>query len=163
MCPKRSELKEKVMKYANDRLIKKYCHQMNISENRAEVAFTELKKFLFICGVTNEALTPSRRLDEIWHQFILFTGDYMRFCSKFFGRMIHHRPDVDFTPRTKEVNDMAYERAYSIATDEFGELDPEFWMSPHLVDTAKCNNSESETAKCSNEKVETGKNIYVEV
>lgn len=145
----RELLKKRVIAYTNPGLIKKYGFEKGISEEAAAVAFTELKKFLYICGVTNEALTPSAGVDDIWHQFILFTGDYMRFCNRYFNQMIHHTPDTEFDHKTKSANNLAYERAYDIALEEFGPLDPDFWVSPNLVNAAKCSDDDQDTSKCS--------------
>jgi hypothetical protein len=37
---------------------------------------------------------PSQVADDLWHEFILYTRDYQRFCQKAFGRMLHHTPAV---------------------------------------------------------------------
>ena len=31
-------------------------------------------------------------IDECWHQFILFTREYMEFCRQYFGRYVPHAP-----------------------------------------------------------------------
>lgn len=35
---------------------------------------------------------PSQVVDDLWHEFILFTRNYQQFCSKAFGRYLHHTP-----------------------------------------------------------------------
>lgn len=35
---------------------------------------------------------PSQVVDDMWHDFILFTRNYQDFCSKAFGRYLHHTP-----------------------------------------------------------------------
>lgn len=37
---------------------------------------------------------PSRVVDDLWHEFILFTRDYANFCQLAFGRFLHHTPAV---------------------------------------------------------------------
>lgn len=37
---------------------------------------------------------PSQAADELWHEFILHTRHYERFCRKAFGRFLHHTPAV---------------------------------------------------------------------
>jgi hypothetical protein len=37
---------------------------------------------------------PSQAVDELWHQFILYTKAYADFCNKAFGRFMHHTPAV---------------------------------------------------------------------
>jgi hypothetical protein len=36
---------------------------------------------------------PSRAVDEAWHEFILDTRSYTRFCEEAFGEYLHHTPD----------------------------------------------------------------------
>src|SRR5512135_3332900 len=35
---------------------------------------------------------PSQVVDDLWHDFILFTRHYRHFCAKAFGRFLHHTP-----------------------------------------------------------------------
>lgn len=37
---------------------------------------------------------PSQVADTLWHEFILYTRDYQRFCSTAFGQFLHHSPAV---------------------------------------------------------------------
>ena len=37
---------------------------------------------------------PSQVADELWHEFILYMKNYDAFCSKAFGRFLHHTPAV---------------------------------------------------------------------
>ena len=41
-----------------------------------------------------ERITPSKRVDEAWHQHILFTREYARFCRYHLGEFLHHNPTV---------------------------------------------------------------------
>lgn len=35
---------------------------------------------------------PSQVVDDLWHDFILFTRNYETFCDRAFGRFLHHTP-----------------------------------------------------------------------
>ena len=35
---------------------------------------------------------PSQVVDDLWHEFILYTRTYERFCQQAFGRFMHHTP-----------------------------------------------------------------------
>ncbi len=37
---------------------------------------------------------PSQVVDDLWHEFILYTRHYDAFCRKAFGRFMHHTPAV---------------------------------------------------------------------
>jgi hypothetical protein len=40
---------------------------------------------------------PSQVADDLWHEFILYTRHYQEFCTKAFGRFLHHTPAVALT------------------------------------------------------------------
>jgi hypothetical protein len=35
---------------------------------------------------------PSEVVDDLWHEFILYTREYEQFCKQAFGRFFHHTP-----------------------------------------------------------------------
>jgi len=74
-------------------LLERFAHEHNVSALEAREGFEEVKKFLIVCAQqrAGAGLAPSRRVDEMWHSFILFTRDYMRFCD-LLGGYIHHIP-----------------------------------------------------------------------
>lgn len=37
---------------------------------------------------------PSQVVDDLWHEFILYTKNYEAFCRKAFGKFLHHTPAV---------------------------------------------------------------------
>lgn len=37
---------------------------------------------------------PSQVVDDLWHEYILYTKNYDRFCRQAFGRFLHHTPAV---------------------------------------------------------------------
>ena len=37
---------------------------------------------------------PSQVADDLWHEFILYTRDYEKFCRRAFGKFLHHTPAV---------------------------------------------------------------------
>lgn len=41
---------------------------------------------------------PSQAVDELWHEFILYTRHYEAFCKQAFGRFLHHTPAVVLGP-----------------------------------------------------------------
>jgi hypothetical protein len=41
---------------------------------------------------------PSQAVDDLWHEFILYTRAYEAFCSKAFGGFLHHTPAVVLSP-----------------------------------------------------------------
>jgi len=44
---------------------------------------------------------PSKVVDSLWHEYILYTRGYEAFCQKAFGRMLHHTPAEALPPGDK--------------------------------------------------------------
>jgi hypothetical protein len=55
-------------------------------------------------GYRNVAM-PSQAVDELWHEFILYTKAYDAFCEKAFGRFLHHTPAAVLAPGLKKSNE----------------------------------------------------------
>lgn len=63
------------------------------ADQRAEV-FAGLRDYFHLCRSAGRRLVamPSQAVDDAWHEFILFTRHYDRFCRQAFGRFLHHTP-----------------------------------------------------------------------
>jgi len=54
---------------------------------------TEFKRYMALVALGYKGLAMiSRKIDEVWHSFILFTFEYQHFCKQVFGKFIHHAP-----------------------------------------------------------------------
>ena len=47
---------------------------------------------------------PSQVADDLWHEFILYTRNYDKFCRQAFGSFFHHSPAVVLAPRQRDSN-----------------------------------------------------------
>lgn len=63
---------------------------------------TGLKQFFMLYALCQEGkkpkhgfLMPSRLVDELWHNFMLDSANYAKFCNHVFGGMFHHKPGPD--------------------------------------------------------------------
>lgn len=45
---------------------------------------------------TTKKVAPGQELDEYWHEFILDTKRYTKFCEYVFGKYWHHDPDFEY-------------------------------------------------------------------
>jgi hypothetical protein len=64
---------------------------------------------------------PSRLVDEAWHEFILDSISYTRFCEQAFGGYLHHTPDEAMsTPMGDALGDTvrAWDRSEMGSTEE---------------------------------------------
>lgn len=85
-------------------------------------AVEEFRKYmaLIALGHTEVGMT-SPEVDEIWHNFILFTREYGEFCEKVCGRIIHHRPNTSRRPTLPDGSIKEFASAYA---KFFGEPPP---------------------------------------
>jgi len=51
---------------------------------------------------------PSKVVDALWHEFILYTRGYEAFCQRAFGRMLHHTPADVMPPPAKRREDQRF-------------------------------------------------------
>src|ERR1700722_564814 len=102
----------------------------------AGALFTEVKRYLVLCDVdqTRTWMMCSRRGDETWHQFILFTAEYTAFCDKYFGEYLHHcpsnAPDSDGGHRAAQATFAEFGDRYR---QLFGTGLPDLWDDSHSV------------------------------
>lgn len=100
---KLEELQRDPLEYVIFRLMR----ERSWAREHAEAVREEFFRFMALLSVTGEILSPSRVVDDFWHEFILFTRDYTRYCQQHFGKYIHHQPkergphEVVFTDETK--------------------------------------------------------------
>lgn len=106
MLPDLSEL----LTYRHPQVIKSYKRNFQVEEDQAVDLFQDMLKYLWLVikhqqerqqQPLNPALDFSlvmhqemRPIDEMWHNFILYTKDYQDFCQHYFGQFIHHYPDI---------------------------------------------------------------------
>jgi len=92
------------------------------AEQRAEVLACLLDYFQ-ICRRAGRRMVamPSQAVDDAWHEFILFTRWYDKFCQRAFGRFLHHTPAEAM--RTPTTASDGLKRAWRLACANEG-IDP---------------------------------------
>jgi hypothetical protein len=106
------------------RIVRRYAQAAGASADEAERAFAAFKQFMVVCATVDEARSPSREIDEMWHTALLFTRAYEHFCTRHLGRHVHHEP-ID-----GEVDISLYAATRNDAVAIFGELDKRYWPHP---------------------------------
>ncbi len=120
---------------APELLIERFCSEHKVSKEDAHGRFQETKKFLILCATNRqEAYSPSKKVDLMWHQFILHSRDYFRFC-KSLGGYIHHQPSEERQPQ-------CYVRTIKDMPKLFGSIDRIYW-----AESADCDDCSS-TCDC---------------
>lgn len=90
--------------------------------NLAATACKLYKNFLWLhCKYSDVLLVPTKDIDEVWHNHILFTKQYHADCEALFGRYLHHHPsDRD---NEAEINKLVepFQTTKALYLQEFGE------------------------------------------
>lgn len=109
-------------------------HMVDTPEE-AEVLFTEVKRYLVIAALDPEKSWHmySLRIDDCWHQFILFTKQYIEFCKLYFGRYVPHAPsnspDTGLAPKQRTTFREFNARYQELFQSEL----PEIWVDARNV------------------------------
>ena len=95
---------KKILDYQNENVISRFVDKYDVTEQEANELFTETKKFLYLSHfervfITNDILI----IDEMWHNFVLFTSDYQKFCDTYFGHFKHHKPSTKAEKEEREL------------------------------------------------------------
>ncbi len=142
---------EIVLKYKNDDVIHRFMEQYDLPFDEARDIFDETKKWLWVSAHSLEddqveGMTIWKEMyviDEMWHNFILFTKAYNSFCCQYFGQFIHHAPKPKsekdkYYQLLAENRELAYERIessmekqYSFIYDKLGVETLIKWMESY--------------------------------
>ena len=94
-------------------------------------AIDEYRKFVFL-GVTGDIIvTPSKPIDTVWHEHLLFTRAYREFCRDVLGRDFDHNPELLPTDDQTSVYAQQYEATLERYRTEFHVNPPyDIWGTP---------------------------------
>jgi hypothetical protein len=59
----------------------------------------------YLMGGQKYVSMPSQVVDDLWHEFILYTRAYDAFCKRGFGGYFHHTPALALAPQTRQSNE----------------------------------------------------------
>ncbi|WP_148713805.1 glycine-rich domain-containing protein [Chitinolyticbacter meiyuanensis] len=79
-----------------------------------------LRQFFRINGAAGKkrVAMPSQLVDDYWHEFILHTREYQRFCKGTLGRFLHHTPAGGISTQSRQQQ--AIQRAWVLACRDEG-------------------------------------------
>ena len=108
--------------------------------DEGEALFEEAKKFLILSHMDSDVSWNmySRRVDEVWHQFVLFTSQYVDFCREYFGEYLHHNPsNAPVAPGRPELKPSTFEGFRARYELFFGEPLPDVWWDSRSVSLSR--------------------------
>lgn len=73
-------------------------NENRLKENEYEWRLQDLKRYFILTSLLEESPMFSEKVDELWHQMLMFTREYDDFSKKYLGTTLHHRPNVKVEP-----------------------------------------------------------------
>lgn len=117
-----------VIEYEHPSLVRRLQNKCGLEEDNAKRLFDDTKRFLYLCAESAIPLVPPPAIDECWHHFLLFTFDYAKFCQRYFGAFIHHRPRYIDDPPSRQADLLT---TVAAAKRKFGEVSGNWDYSSH--------------------------------
>ena len=109
----------------------KLARKLGWSTPFALKAVAEYRKFVYLGMVSDFPVTPSKVIDQVWHEHQLFTQGYRSFCSEILGRHFDHHPEL--IPADEQL--ASYQAQYRLTLElyerEFNQdPPPDIWLVP---------------------------------
>ena len=94
-------------------------------------SISEYKKFVFLGVVGDFNVTPSKVIDQVWHEHLLFTQAYPKFCDEVLGHYFHHNPELVADDSQTGVFQAQYHATLDLYRQEFNAEPPaDIWNTP---------------------------------
>lgn len=125
MLPSMKDLHQ-ILQNTKVRLQNKYCWDSEFMN----YAVNEYHRFLQLhINNPNDVIIPGPVIDEIWHDHILHTKKYIKFCETYLNEYLHHDPyDHSEPPKDHKTN---VEKTTQLYLQEFGHNPPQkYWIDP---------------------------------
>ncbi len=120
-------------------VVKRHQKELKVSDIEAARHERELKRFLAIAALNpkEEIGMFSEPVDNMWHNFILFTAQYAAFCYKHAGSFLHHEPTTGEQDRAEALKQARSFVAHYVAL--FKEQPPaDLWPHADPDITSNC-------------------------
>lgn len=97
---------KRVLAYKNPELVARFKRDYGLPQKECERIFEDTLRFLWLCGRRDiktqiVMFEPFGIIDEMWHNFVLYSCEYSEFCKRYFGCFIHHVPTPALPSRRK--------------------------------------------------------------
>lgn len=79
----------------------------NLTRKDTALVSRALRQFFlaYLMSDRNYVAMPSQIVDDLWHEFILYTKHYQSFCDRAFGAFLHHAPAAVLEPHQRGNNE----------------------------------------------------------
>ncbi|EAY27227.1 glycine-rich domain-containing protein [Microscilla marina] len=97
----------------------------NWTKNFTTEAILEYKKFMYLAATSQGMVSPSKIVDIVWHQHLIFTQSYCSFCQ-ILGKNVQHIPSTHDKKDFQKFQEAA-SRTKHLYTQTFGKQPKAFW------------------------------------
>lgn len=87
-------------------------------------ALSEYKKFVYLGLVSDFQVTPSKIIDVVWHEHMLFTKAYRDFCTDVINAPFDHYPELISLPGQTGIFQAQYHDTVNLYRTEFNTAPP---------------------------------------
>jgi hypothetical protein len=106
----------------------KLSRKLNWKKVFALKAIWEYKKFVYMGVISDFSVTPSKVIDQVWHEHLLFSSGYRKFCKEVIRYDFDHNPELVSVVSQTEVFQSQYYHTIELYKKEFGHEPPhEIW------------------------------------
>jgi hypothetical protein len=103
----------------------KLCRKLDWDKDFALKAVWEYKKFVYLGVVSDFSVTPSKIIDQVWHEHLLFSDGYRTFCHEVIHYKFDHHPELVPIESQLEAFEKQYFATLELYEREFGSEAPE--------------------------------------
>lgn len=103
------------------------------NENNWDIQFaqrvvTEYKRYVFLCAISPNQVSPSEEVDQAWHMHMTYTESYWTdLCARTLGKPLHHHPTRG-GPEEREKFFALYENTLAFYKETFhSDPPPDIW------------------------------------
>jgi hypothetical protein len=138
---------QEVEHWMDDDLVLYLQQKLEVDTADAKELLQETKKFLLVANnnfTEDNNLSPSPKIDEAWHSFILFTPVYHEFCVNQLKRdtPIPHIPNVGSWKKPAPNGGRDIKNSYRATIEaiqrEVGPVNSKYWPDPASLGNAEC-------------------------
>jgi len=130
MTPEHAGLWRRIQRFELDEPAAQFTFGQRLArENGWDAEYTlrvieEYKKFIFLCCVSPDGVTPSDAVDQAWHLHLTYTESYWsKLCRDTLGQQIHHNPTKGGTSEAVRY-DSYYTSTAKLYSVMFGQEPP---------------------------------------
>ena len=88
--------------YINQVKLRFLSDHPQVSDDEFEWRLFELKRYFFLNSFLKSTPMFSSKVDEVWHEMLMFTKQYESFSEGYLGKMLHHTPNLDPEPAPQQ-------------------------------------------------------------